>query len=72
LNNKYTYGSIYYSALMVDEHDQYDPKKYFYNELKDAVKTTPPHLADSGSLYREENVYAGNLITAQKFYELPF
>lgn len=64
LGNLYTYDSTYFSALTVDEHDQYNPKKYFFNELKDTVRTTPPHLADSASLYREDNAFSGNLITA--------
>jgi hypothetical protein len=58
--------------LYIDEHDQYDPKKYFFNELKDCVRTTPPHLADSNSLYREDNTYSGILVTVQRFYQLPF
>lgn len=72
LGNDYYYNSTYYSALTVDEKDQYDPKKYFFNEVKDEVRTTPPHLFDSGALYREDNTFSGNLITSQRFYELPF
>jgi hypothetical protein len=56
----------------VDERDQYNPKKYFFNELKDVVSTTPAHLADAASLYREDNAFSGNLITVQRFYQLPF
>jgi hypothetical protein len=36
------------------------------------VRTTPPHLFDSGSLYREDNTFSGNLVTVQRFYYLPF
>ena len=70
--NSYKYDSTYYSALNIDESDQYQADKYFYNELKDAVRTTPPHLADAASLYREENTFSGNLVTVQQFFELPF
>ena len=72
LGNHYEYNSTYFSALQIDEHDQYEPKKYFFNELKDTVRTTPPHLFDSASLYREDNSFSGNLVTVQKFYQLPF
>lgn len=68
LGNTYLYNSTYYSALYIDEHDQYDPKKYFFNELKDCVRTTPPHLADSNSQYREDNTFSGILVTVQRFY----
>lgn len=40
--------------------------------MKDEVRTTPPHLFDSGSLYREDNTFSGNLVTVQQFYNLPF
>jgi hypothetical protein len=63
LGNFYEYDSTYFSALTVDENDQYNPKKYFFNELKDTVRTTPSHLFDSGSLYREDNAFSGNLVT---------
>jgi len=36
------------------------------------VRTTPPHLADANSLYREDNTFSGTLITVQRFYKLPF
>ena len=71
-SNLYTYDSTYFSALTVDERDQYNPKKYFFNELKDVVSTTPAHLVDAASLYREDNAFSGNLITVQRFYQLPF
>ncbi len=72
LGNMYLYNSTYYSALYIDEFDQYNPKKYLFNELKDAVRTTPPHLADANSLYREDNTFSGSLVTVQRFYSLPF
>ena len=61
--NTYVYGSDYFTALTVDEGDNYNPKKYFFDELKDAVGTTPPHLADPNSLYRAETAFTGNLVT---------
>jgi hypothetical protein len=36
------------------------------------VRTTPPHLADANSLYREDNTFSGMLVTVQRFYQLPF
>jgi len=56
----------------VDEDDQYDAKKYYFEECKDKVDTTPPTLFDPSSLYRSETSYTGNLILMQRFYELPF
>ena len=59
-------------AYTVDENDQYDAKKYYFEECKDKVDTTPPTLFDPSSLYRSETSYTGNLILMQRFYELPF
>jgi hypothetical protein len=36
------------------------------------VSTTPGHLADASSLYREDNAFSGNLITVQRFFKMPF
>ena len=66
------YTANYFYALTLDENDQYDAKKYFYNEVKDKVGTTPPHLFDPESLYRAETAYSGNLVVMQRFYQLPF
>ena len=67
-----SYTSNFFLAFNVDQKDQYDAKKYFYNECKDKVGTTPPTLFDPESLYRAETSYSGNLVMMQKFYELPF
>lgn len=63
LGNEYLYDATYFNALTVDEGDIYDAKKYFFNELKDNVSTTPPHLANADSLYRAETALSGNLVT---------
>jgi hypothetical protein len=70
--NTLTYSSNYFLAYTVDEQDQYDAKKYFINECKNKVDTTPPTLFDPSSLYRSETSYSGNLVLMQKFYEMPF
>ena len=70
--NPVSYTANYFLAFNVDEQDQYDAKKYFFNECKDKVDTTPPTLFDPTSLYRAETSYSGNLVMMQKFYELPF
>ena len=70
--NVVTYNSNYFLAYTIDEEDQYDAKKYFIDECKDKVGTTPPTLFDPDSLYRAETSYSGNLILMQRFYELPF
>ena len=57
-----TYTANYFLAYTVDEEDQYDAKKYYNNECKDKVDTTPPTLFDPSSLYRSETSYTGNLI----------
>lgn len=67
-----TYDANYFLAFNVDEEDQYDAKKYFFNECKNKVDTTPPTLFDPNSLYRAETAMLGNLVMMQKFYELPF
>mmetsp|Transcript_589 Transcript_589/g.762 ORF Transcript_589/g.762 Transcript_589/m.762 type:complete len:156 (+) Transcript_589:471-938(+) len=67
-----SYTANYFLAFNIDEEDQYDAKKYFFNECKDKVDTTPPTLFDPTSLYRAETSYSGNLVMMQKFYELPF
>ena len=67
-----TYSSNYFYALTIDEQDQYDAKKYYYNEMKDTLSTTPTHLFDPDSLYRAETAYSGNLVVMQRFYQLPF
>ena len=56
------FDADYFYALTVDEQDNYDPKKYYYNEVKDAVKTVPPHLFDPSSLYRAETAFSGNMV----------
>lgn len=66
------YTANYFLAFNIDENDQYDAKKYFFNECKDKVGTMPPTLFDPTSLYRAETSYSGNLVMMQKFYELPF
>ena len=71
-NNTVTYSADYFFALTIDEHDQYDAKKYYYNEMKDTLSTTPVHLFDPEDLYRAETAYSGNLVVMQKFYKLPF
>lgn len=60
--NTVTYTANYFLAYTVDEEDQYDAKKYYNNECKDKVDTTPPTLFDPSSLYRSETSYTGNLI----------
>jgi len=70
--NTLIYSANYFLAYTVDEEDQYDAKKYFFNECKDKVDTTPPTLFDPSSLYRSETSYSGNLVLMQKFYEMPF
>lgn len=70
--NTVTYAANYFLAYTVDEEDQYDAKKYFFDECKDKVDTTPPTLFDPESLYRSETSYSGNLVLMQKFYEMPF
>ena len=66
------YTANYFLAYTVDENDQYDAKKYYYEECKDKVDTTPPTLFNPDSLYRSETSYTGNLILMQRFYQLPF
>ena len=70
--NTLEYTANYFLAYTVDEDDQYDAKKYYFEECKDKVDTTPPTLFDPSSLYRSETSYTGNLILMQRFYELPF
>ena len=70
--NSVCYDSDYFYALYVDERDQYDARKYYYEEVKDVVSTTPAHLFDPTSLYRDETSYTGNLVVQQKFFNLPF
>lgn len=67
-----SYNADYFLAYTVDEGDQYDAKKYFFNECKDKVDTTPPTLFDPSALYRAETSYTGNLVLMQKFYQTPF
>ena len=57
-----TYDADYFFALTIDEYDQYDAKKYYYEEVKDVVSTTPAHLFDPEALYRAETAYSGNLV----------
>lgn len=63
LGNTYLYNATYFNALTIDEGDNYNADKYFFNELKTAISTTPPHLANADSLYRAETAYSGNLVT---------
>ena len=70
--NVRNYTANYFLAYTVDEDDQYDAKKYYFDECKDKVDTTPPTLFDPSSLYRSETSYSGNLILMQRFYEVPF
>ncbi len=67
-----TYAADYFLAYNIDEGDQYDAKKYFFDECKDKVDTTPPTLFDPSALYRAETSFTGNLVLMQKFYQTPF
>jgi hypothetical protein len=61
-NKTIKYDDDYFYALTIDDEDQYDAYKYFNNELKDQVKTMPPHLFAAHDLYRAQTSMVGNLV----------
>lgn len=71
-NNTEVYDSDYFYALTIDQKDEYNPKKYYFQEVHDDVASTPHHLFDPKALYRAETAYSGNQLVQQKFYTLPF
>jgi hypothetical protein len=66
------YTADYFYALMIDQHDEWDPKKYYFMEIHDDVASTPHHLFNPDALYRAETAYEGNQLVKQKFFNLPF
>lgn len=71
-NNTEVYTADYFYALLVDQQDEYDPKKYYFMEIHDDVASTPHHLFNPDALYRAETAYEGNQLVKQKFFNLPF